>query len=111
MAGLRPFHPRPAQDGHSNVDREFSELTALLRRVTAALAVASDPLDRARLGSELRHVQLEIDAFLKRHEAHITAGTRKYLDNASLQIEIKLTAMAARAARHARNTRMRTRRT
>jgi hypothetical protein len=109
-SGLRPFHPRSAQDARRDMDREFTELTGLMRRVTSALAVASDPLDRARLASELRHVQLEIDAFLKRHEAHISPPTRKYLDNASLQIEIKLTAMAARAARHARHARMRPRR-
>ncbi len=72
---LRPFHPRSPQDARRELDREFSEL---------------------------RHVQLEIDAFLKRHDGHISASSRKYLDEASLQIEIKLTAMAARAARRAR---------
>lgn len=100
--GIRPFHPRSPQDTRREIEREFSELSALLRRVAAALSVASDPLDRVRLASELRHVQLEIDAFLKRHDAHISANSRKYLDEASLQIEIKLTAMAARAARRAR---------
>ena len=109
-SGLRPFHPRSAHDPRHEAAREFTELSALLRRVAAAIAVASDPLDRARLASELRHVQLEIDAFIKRHEAHISASTRKYLDTASLQIEIRLTAMAARAARHARHARIRARR-
>lgn len=71
-----------------------------MRRVTSALNNTTDALERAQLASELRNVQLEIDAYLKRHDSHITTRTRKYLAEASLQIEIRLTAMAARAARH-----------
>ncbi len=87
---------------HLAAQREFAELTAVLRRVIAALNVTADALERAQLASELRNVQLEIDAYLKRHDSHITPRTRNYLAEASLQIEIRLTAMAARAARHRR---------
>lgn len=82
--------------------REFAELAAVLRRITSALNATSDALERAQLASELRNVQLEIDTYLKRHDAHITQRTRNYLAEASLRIEIRLTAMAARAARHRR---------
>ena len=82
--------------------REFAELAAVMRRVTGALNTTSDALERAQLASELRNVQLEIDAYLRRHDSHITDRTRKYLAEASLQIEIRLTAMAARAAKRRR---------
>ena len=82
--------------------REFAELSAVLRRIMSTLNVTSDALERAQLASELRNLQLKIDAYLKRHDSHITARTRKYLADASLQVEIQLTAMAARAARHRR---------
>lgn len=82
--------------------REFADLSSVLHRVMSSLNVTSDALERAQLASELRNVQLEIDAYLKRHDSHITSRTRKYLADASLQIEIRLTAMAARAARHRR---------
>lgn len=98
-----PSPPPPSpEEPQRAAQREFAELSAMLRRVIAALNVTSDALERAQLASELRNVQLEIDAYLKRHDSHITARTRNYLAEASLQIEIRLTAMAARAARHRR---------
>jgi hypothetical protein len=98
-----PTLPPTSDEPHvAAARREFVELAAVLRRVIAALNVTSDALERAQLASELRNVQLEIDAYLKRHDGHITSRTRKYLGDASLQIEIRLTAMAARAARHRR---------
>jgi hypothetical protein len=91
---------RPSRNsGRLAAQQEFSEIAALMRRVAVALNVAADPLERAQLASELRNVQLEIDSFIKRHDSHITPRSRKYLADASLRIEIKLTAMAARAAR------------
>ena len=87
---------------HLAARREFAELSAVLHRIMNTLNLTSDALERAQLASELRNVQLEIDAYLKRHDSHITSRTRKYLADASLQVEIRLTAMAARAARHRR---------
>ena len=104
---MRPGGDRSPDETRQEIQREFSELTASVRRVVAGLKVAADPLDRVRLASELRNVQLEIDAFVKRHDTRLSVPTRKYLDEASLQIEIRLTAMAANAARRAR---LRTRR-
>lgn len=102
-----PLHPQ-LDEPHLAAEREFMELAAVLRRITEALNVTSDALERAQLASELRNVQLEIDAFLKRHDGYITPRTRNYLAEASLRIEIRLTAMAARAAKHRRsNTRRR----
>lgn len=94
--------PRNIDEIRSAAERELAELTAVIRRVSRALNTTSDALERAQLASELRNVQLEIDAYLKRHDSHITSRTRKYLAEASLQIEIRLTAMAARAAKHRR---------
>jgi hypothetical protein len=94
--------PRNIDELRSAAERELAELTAVIRRVTSALNTTSDALERAQLASELRNMQLEIDAYLKRHDNHITVRTRKYLAEASLQIEIRLTAMAARAAKHRR---------
>lgn len=95
--------PPPAPDElHLAAQREFAEIAAVLRRVMSALNVTADALERAQLASELRNVQLEIDAYVKRHDSRITRRTRNYLAEASLQIEIRLTAMAARAARHRR---------
>jgi hypothetical protein len=91
-----------SDEPHLVAQREFAELAAVLRRVMSALNVTSDALERAQLASELRNVQLEIDAYLKRHDSRITRRTRNYLAEASLQVEIQLTAMAARAARHRR---------
>lgn len=95
-------NPRNLDEIRSVAERELAELTAVIRRISGALSTTSDALERAQLASELRNVQLEIDAYLKRHDNHITARTRKYLAEASLQIEIRLTAMAARAAKHRR---------
>ncbi len=97
-----PPTPTAADEPRIAAQREFAEITAVLRRITVALSMTSDPLERAQLASELRNAQLEIDAYLKRHDSHVTSRTRKYLAEASLRIEIKLTAMAARAARHRR---------
>ncbi len=100
---IRPLPDHPTYDPALEIQQEFSAISAAVRRVVTALRFTADPLDRVRLGSELRNVQLEIDAFLKRHDSRISAPTRKYLNEASLQIEIKLTAMAATAARRARS--------
>jgi hypothetical protein len=97
-----PARPPVPDEPHLAAQREFNELAGVLRRVMTALNVTSDALERAQLASELRNVQLEIDAYVKRHDSHITRRTRNYLAEASLQIEIRLTAMAARAARHRR---------
>lgn len=96
-----PAHRR-ADELRVAAEREFAELIAVMRRVTGALNTTSDALERAHLASELRNVQLEIDTYLRRHDNHITLRTRKYLAEASLQIEIRLTAMAARAAKRRR---------
>jgi hypothetical protein len=98
---VRPLAP-PPDELRAAAQREFAEIAAVLRRVTSALNVTSDALERAQLASELRNVQLEIDTYLKRHDGQITRRTRNYLAEASLRIEIRLTAMAARAARHRR---------
>jgi len=99
---LRPGDDRAPDETRQEIQREFSNLSASVRRVVAGLKAAADPLDRVRLASELRNVQLEIDAFVRRHDTRLSVPTRKYLDEASLQIEIRLTAMAANAARRAR---------
>ncbi len=102
---LPPASPSPVptlDEPQLAAQREFAEITAVLRRVMSALNVTADALERVQLASELRNVQLEIDAYLKRHDSHITRRTRNYLAEASLQIEIRLTARAARAARHRR---------
>ena len=101
---VSPASPLAASrdDLHVAAQREFAELAAVLRRVTSALNATSDALERAQLASELRNVQLEIDTYLRRHDGHITRRTRNYLAEASLRIEIRLTAMAARAAKHRR---------
>lgn len=98
MASERPFR----QGSRLAAEREFADLAALLRRVATALKLATDPLERVQLASELRAVQIEIDTFMKRHDNHISEGARKYLSEVSLQVEIKLTAMAAQAARRGR---------
>lgn len=103
VSPLAPSRPLAGRDEpRVAAQREFAALTAVLRRVTGALNVTSDALERAQLASELRNVQLEIDTYLRRHDGHITPRTRNYLAEASLRIEIRLTAMAARAARHRR---------
>lgn len=98
---VSPLAP-PRDEPRVAAQRELAEIAAVLRRVTGALAITADALERAQLASELRNVQLEIDTYLKRHDGHIRPRTRSYLAEASLRIEIRLTAMAARAARHRR---------